>query len=193
MGFFTALFPTRNPVESMAIDDLKLMEIKITRKIDDLQTEINQIDSETQILFEKAKSTKSRSEELNLARRIKTTSQKKEMKLAAQSQLEKELRAVSNILILKEYEKDLKSIGVWESLKSLDPEELENWLVSKNLDSSNRDTLIESVVEMTSDAMTTGVEYEDDLDDILETIHAIKEDKIEPQIAVKNVTKPEFE
>ena len=68
-----------------------------------------------------------------MARRIKTISQKKEMKTAAQAKLDKELRAVSNILILKEHKADLQAAEVWEKVKKLEPEKLENWLVTQNL------------------------------------------------------------
>jgi len=179
MGFISRIFGFKNPVESMEVDNLRVMEIKLNSKIEDLQAQTKSIENEIQVLFEKAREAKTKSEELSLARKIKTLSQKKEMKLAAQAQLEKELRAVSNVLILKEHEQDLKAAGVWENLSKLKPEELENWLISKNLEAKDRDELVSSVVDMTSMAMETGVEYEEDLDDILDAIRAVKEDKDE--------------
>lgn len=187
MGFFSKIFGSKNPIESMSIDELKIMEIKLTNKIEELQAEVRSIEKEIQILFEKAKNAKSKSEEVSLARRIKTLLQKKEMKLNAQAQLEKELRAVSNLLILKEYEEDLKSAGVWDKLRKLDPEELEKWLISKNLEAKNRDELVSSVIEMTSMAME--VDYEEDLDEILDAIRAVKEGNMEPEDAEKMLRK----
>jgi len=186
-GFFSKIFGSKNLVESMSIDELKIMEIKLTNKIEELQAEVRSIEKEIQILFEKAKNAKSKSEEVSLARRIKTLLQKKEMKLNAQAQLEKELRAVSNLLILKEYEEDLKSAGVWDKLRKLDPEQLEKWLISKNLEAKNRDELVSSVIEMTSMAME--VDYEEDLDEILDAIRAVKEGNMEPEDAEKMLRK----
>ena len=191
MGFFSKIFGSKNPIESMSIDELKIMEIKLTNKIEELQAEVRNIEKEIQILFEKAKNAKSKSEEVSLARRIKTLLQKKEMKLNAQAQLEKELRAVSNLLILKEYEEDLKSAGVWDKLRKLDPEELEKWLISKNLEAKNRDELVSSVIEMTSMAME--VDYEEDLDEILDAIRAVKEGNMEPEDAEKMLREKKFE
>ena len=191
MGFFSKIFGSKNPIESMSIDELKIMEIKLTNKIEELQTEVRSIEKEIQILFEKAKNAKSKSEEVSLARRIKTLLQKKEMKLNAQAQLEKELRAVSNLLILKEYEEDLKSAGVWDKLRKLDPEQLEKWLISKNLEAKNRDELVSSVIEMTSMAME--VEYEEDLYEILDAIRAVKEGNMEPEDAEKMLREKKFE
>ncbi len=187
MGIFSKLFGSKNPLESMKLDDLRVMEIKLTKKIEELNAEINQVDREINLLFEKAKEAKSKSEELSLARRIKTLSQKKEMKLAAQAQIEKELRAVTNVLILKEHEADLKSAGVWDAIKKLEPEKLESWLISKNLEARNRSELVATVLDMTSKAMITGAEYEEDLEDILDAIRAVKEGDLEPEEAREKV------
>ncbi|MEA2014476.1 MAG: hypothetical protein U9N38_04125 [Thermodesulfobacteriota bacterium] len=167
----------------MKTEDLRIMEIQLGRKIEVLQDESKKVETEITLFFERAGAAKSKSEELSLARRIKTLSQKKQMKLSAQAQLEKELRAISNILILKEHEADLKSAGVWENVRTLSSDDLEAWLVKKNLDSQNRDVLISEITDMTSTAMTTGVEEEEDLEEILDAIRAVKEGDMEPEEA----------
>lgn len=183
MGIFSKLFGSKDPVESMKTEDLRLMEIKLNRKIDELQAEVREAENEVSKLFEKARASKSKSEELTLARRIKTVSQKKEMKTAAQSKLDKELRAVSNILILKEHKADLQAAGVWEKVKKLEPEKLENWLVNQNLEAQDRDSIVSSIIDMTSTAMMAGVEQDEDLDDSLNAIRAVKEGDLEPNEA----------
>ena len=117
MGLLSRLFGAKNPVDSMNPKDLRIMEIQLTRRIDEVAAEAKRVDGEIALLLEKARSPLSKNEEISLARRIKTLSQKKDMKLAAHAQLDKELRAVSNILILKEHEADLKSAGVWNHIK----------------------------------------------------------------------------
>lgn len=187
MGIFSRLFGSKDPVESTTTEDLRLMEIKLNRKIDELQAEVREAENEISKLFEKARASKSKSEELTLARRIKTVSQKKEMKIAAQAKLDKELRAVSNILILKEHKADLQAAGVWEKVKKLKPEKLENWLVNQNLEAQDRDSVVSSIIDMTSTSMQVGVEQEDDLDDILSAIRAVKEGDLEPDEAEESV------
>ena len=183
MGILSKLFGNKDPVESMKTEDLQVMEIKLNRKIDELQAEVREAENEVSKLFEKARASKSKSEELTLARRIKTVSQKKEMKTAAQAKLDKELRAVSNILILKEHKADLQAVGVWDKVKKLEPEKLENWLVNQNLEAQDRDSIVSSIIDMTSTAMMAGVEQEDDLEDILSAIRAVKEGDLDPEEA----------
>mgnify|MGYP000958650081 FL=1 len=180
MGLFSRLFGARNPVDSMSPKDLRIMEIQLTRRIDEIAGEAKRVDGEIALLLEKARSPLSKNEEISLARRIKTLSQKKEMKLAAHAQLDKELRAVSNILILKEHEADLKSAGVWNQVKDLEPDVLEDWLIKKNLEGQSRSDLITTITQMTSSAMSTGVEEDEDLDEILGVIRAVKDGSLDP-------------
>lgn len=187
MGIFSKLFGSKDPIDSMKTEELRLMEIKLNRKIEELQAEVRATENEISKLFEKAKAAKSKSEELTLARRIKTVSQRKEMKIAAQAKLDKELRAVSNMLILKEHQADLQATGVWEKVKKLEPEKLENWLVNQNLEAQDRDEIVSSIIDMTSTAMLTGVEQEEDLDDILSAIRAVKDGDLDPDEAEEAV------
>jgi len=180
MGLFSRLFGPRNPVDAMSPKDLRVMEIQLTRRIDEIAGEAKRVDGEIALLLEKARSPLSKNEEISLARRIKTLSQKKEMKLAAHAQLDKELRAVSNILILKEHEADLRSAGVWNQVKDLEPDVLEDWLIKKNLEGQSRSDLVTTITQMTSSAMSTGVEEDEELDEILDVIRAVKDGSLDP-------------
>ena len=176
MGIFSRLFGKKS-MEDLNVDELRIMEIKLNHKIEEIRSEISVIDEEIQRLFEEARNAKSETEEVSIANRIKTLVDKKEMKAAAQSQLEKELRAVSNMLIIKEHEADLKSAGVWDVLKNVSPEKLERYLISKKLDAEDRNRLVSTVTEMTSMAIRG---EHDELDGILRAIRAVKEGSMEP-------------
>jgi hypothetical protein len=182
MEIFTKLFGKKNPIERMDVDELREMEIRLNHRIDSLNSEVKPLDLRISALFEQAKATKSKNEEINLARRIKTISQKKEMKLAALAQMEKELRAVSNLLILKEHERDLKTAGVWDRIKNINPEDLENWLIKEKITATDREGLISTVTEMTTQAMETGIEPEEDIEDILTVIRTMKSEEYLPDI-----------
>lgn len=184
MGIFSKIFGNKDPIESMKTEDLRLVEISLNRKIDAIQAEVQELESEVSKLFEKARVSKSKSEELMLARRIKTMSQRKEMKIAAQANLDKELRAVSNIMILKEYKYDLQAVGIWDKVRNLEPKKLENWLVNQNMEAQDRDSIVTSIIGLTSTAMMTGVDQEEeDLDEILSVIRAVKDGDLEPDEA----------
>jgi hypothetical protein len=192
VGFLSSLFAGGNPIDSLSLDDLRVTEIQLNKKIDDIHAEVRRIDQDVQRNYDLAKKSSSQSEEVSYARRIKTLLLKKEGKIASQAQIEKELRAVSNIVILKDREKDLPS-DVVKKLKKLDPEQMEKYLVGKKLDTMNDDAQIDAIIDMTSGTMEVGVEPEDDLTDILDTIRAGKEEpSVTPPESAK-VKKSELE
>ncbi len=193
MAFFSNLFGKKNPLDSMGIEDLRVLEIRLTSKVETVQEESRRLESAIKNLFNEAKAVQSKSEELSIARRIDTISKKREMKLSAQTQLEKELRAVNNLLILKEHEADLQSAGVWENIAALEPDQVEEWLIKKNLAGEDRDALVTEITQMTGEAMTVGTEESEDLQEILAAIHAVKEGDLDPEEAELRVTERRIE
>jgi hypothetical protein len=174
VGFLSSLFGGGNPIDTVSLDDLKVTEIQLNKKVDDIHAEVRRIDLDVERNYDLAKKSTSQSEEVSYARRIKTLLLKKEGKLASQAQIEKELRAVSNLVILKEREKDLPS-EVVKKLKKIPPEQMEKYLIGKKLDTMNDDAQIDAIIDMTSGTMEVGVEPEEDLTEILDTIRAGKE------------------
>lgn len=175
MGLLSSLFAGGNPIDTLTLDDLKVTEIQLNKKVEDIHADVRRIDQDVQRNYDLAKKSTSQSEEVSYARRIKTLLLKKEGKLASQAQIEKDLRAVSNLVILKEREKDLPS-DVVKKLKKLDPEQMEKYLIGKKLDTMNDDAQIDAIIDMTSGTMQVGIEPEEDLTEILDTIRAGKED-----------------
>lgn len=192
MGFLSSLFGGGNPIDTFSLDELKVTEIQLNKKVEEIHAEVRRIDQEVQRNYDLAKESTSKSEELSYARRIKTLLQKKEMKISSQSQIEKQLRAVSNILILKEREKDLPA-DVLKRLKKIDPEKMEHYLISQKLDAMNDDAQINAITDMTSGTIEVGIEAEDDLSDILDTIRSGKEGLVTTFPEPSKVKKTELE
>jgi len=160
-------------LDGIKIEDLREMQIKLDSKINKLNEEINDIEEAIENLLNKAKETTTKSQEISLANRIKTLTQKKKLKESAVIQLEKELTGVNNLLILKENEKDLKEAGVWKKLKKIKPEKIEKWLTAKALNRDRREEIIKDIISLTSLSMGS-VEYDEELEEILNVIHEIK-------------------
>ena len=192
MGFLSSLFGGGNPIDTFSLDELKVTEIQLNKKIETIHTEVRRIDQEVQRTYEAGKAATSKSEEVSYARQIRTLLQKKEMKFSSLAQIDKDLRAVSNILILKEREKDLPA-DVIRKLKTIDPAKMESFLIKKKLDTMNDDAQISAIIDMTSGTMEVGVEEEDDLSDILDTIRSGKEGSSPAAPEPANVRKNEFE
>lgn len=181
----------RNSLEKLSLNELEEAELRLKLELDRLGKEIAGIENEIQGLFAKAKGAKSRHEELLIASRIKTLSQKKEAKYSLFTKLEKELRVVNNLIIVKEYEDDLKRIGIWQHLEKLSPEELENFFIKLRLDAREREERLNAIVEAVGLVFAEGEEAEEELDDILEVIRKVKEGELEPRDASRLVAEEE--
>ena len=192
MGFLSSLFGERNPIDSFSLDDLKVTEIQLNKKVEDIHAEVRRIDQEVQRNYELARGSASTSEEVSYARHIKTLLLKKDAKLSTQAQLEKELRAVSNIVILKQREKDLPA-GILKKIKAINPDQMEHYLLSMNLDAMEDDEQLSKIIGMTSSTMEVGVEPEDDLTEILATIRVGKAQETSQDIEKSVEPKKEFE
>jgi hypothetical protein len=178
-----------NPIKRLKYDQLKDIELKLKVKSDRLAKEVAEIDAEIQHIFEKSKEITSRLEEINLASRIKTLGQQKDMKVAAHAELEKELRAVTNMLIIKQYEVDLRAAGAWDPLEKIPPEKLEKYLVERKLEAEDRQAAVRVVTELTSTILKPKAEYDEGLEDILAVMKEVKQGKLEPESAGKMVSK----
>jgi hypothetical protein len=187
MKFF--IFKEKNALDNFSPQELREMQIQLDRKSGNLKKEIETIEGDIASLFEKARSAKTKSEEITLAHRIKTLQERQGMKLKAQAELEKELRAISNISILKEHEEDLKVAGVWGKLKKMDPEKLDRDLRGKVLDAQDHNTLVNDVIKLTGESMAAGTEFDEDIGDILKTVHSVKKGELDPEVATKKVSK----
>lgn len=192
MGFLSSLFGGGNPIDTFSLEELRVTEIQLNKKVEEIHAEVRRIDQQVQHTYDQAKLSSSKSEEVSYARQIKTLLQKKEMKLSSLGQIDKDLRAVSNLLILQEREKDLPA-DVVRKLKKLDPEKMEKYLIGKKLDTMNDDAQINAIIDMTSSTMEVGVEAEDDLTDILDTIRAGKESTVNESSEITKSKKNEFE
>jgi hypothetical protein len=188
----SSLFGERNPIDSLSLDDLKVTEIQLDKKVEDIHAEVARINQEVQRNYDRAKGSTSASEEVSYARHIKTLLLKKDAKLSTQAQLEKELRAVSNIVILKQREKDLPA-GILKKIESINPDQMEHYLLSMNLSAMENDEQLSSIISMTSSTIDVGVEPEDDLSEILETIRAGRVQETTPFIEKSVDNKKELE
>ena len=183
----------RNPIKHLNQNRLREAEVTLKVRSRELLEEVARIENEIKHLFQKSKEVSGRLEEISLANRIKTLTQEREMKAIAQAKVEKELAAVSNLLIIKEHEADLKAAGVWEPLQKVPPERLEGYLTGLQLDQQDSEARVKTITELTSAAFKPSAEQEEGLEGILKVMDALKEGKLEPEAAKELMTKKEEE
>jgi hypothetical protein len=169
------LSKNKNPLD-MPLKKLNESKIKLDIKINNLDSEISKMDSQITKLFEIAKKSNSKSKELTIATKIKTLSQRKKQLQNSQALLNKQVRFFDNLLVLKENEEILKSTPLWSSLNNMSSEELEKHLIDMKVNSENIIGTLNNSLNITDDMLgSASEEHDEDIADILNTIHAVKE------------------
>ncbi len=189
MAFFSRFFGKKNPLD-IPLNQLKETHVKLDMQIRKIEAEMLEIDRQIALLFEQAKKAKSKAEELTIATKIKTLNQRKKNLQNTHFQLNKQMMLVSNLMIIKENEAILKNTPTWKILHEMSPEELEQRLTEMQLDTQNLNENLNQMLGYTDQALSTGVEFETDeeLAEILDTIKAVKEGELEPDVAAEKVT-----
>ena len=194
MSIFSKFFGRKNPLD-IPLPKLNESRIKLETQIERIEKEILSIDKEIALLFERAKKARSKSEELTIATKIKTLNRRKRNLQATHAQLNKQLMLISNLAIIKENEAILKDTPTWDMLRNMSPEELERNLVSMQLDAQNFSENLNRMLGITDQTLNAGVDFEEDeeLAEIMKTIHAVKEGELEPETAAEKVSGEEKE
>ena len=194
MAFFSRFFGRKNPLD-IPLNQLRETQVKLDMQIRKVENEIVEIDKQIALLFEHAKKARSKSEELTIATKIKALNKRKQNLQNTHLQLNKQMMLISNLTIIKENEAILKGTPTWDILHNMSPEELESNLVSMQLDAQNLNENLNKMLGYTDQALGTGVEFETDeeLAEILDTIRAVKEGELEPELATEKVTGEERE
>ncbi|UXM84178.1 hypothetical protein [Methanococcus aeolicus] len=169
----------KNPLD-IPLDKLKESKIKLDYQVRKLEDNLSQIDSKITMLFEKAKNSNSKSEELTIATKIKTLSQRKKQLQNSHALLNKQVRFLDNLLVIKENEDILKSTPLWSSLSSMSKEDMENHLIDMKINNENIVGTLNSALGITDDMLSSASEeHDEDIADILNTIHAVKEGELD--------------
>jgi len=184
-------FRSKNPLD-MPIEKIRESKIKLDVKIRKLEEEIREIDRSITKLFERAREAESKSEELTIATKIKTLSQRKKQLQYSHALLNKQLRFIDNLLIIKENEEILKSTPLWNTLRSMSPQELERHLIEMKIDSENIIETLNMALGITEDMLSGASEEHDrDIEDILSTIQAVKAGELEAEDAKTLISREE--
>jgi hypothetical protein len=164
VGFLASLFGKKNPLKSINVNDLKISEIQLKKKIEDIHAEIQRLENEEKRLIEKGQATGSVAEKKSLSGQITYVREQKSAKLSTQLQIQSQLRSVSNLIIIKEQWKDLPE-KVRKTLMDTPPEKMEDYLIEMVFESKSAADQRKTIIQSTSDILD--VESDEDTDGIL--------------------------
>jgi hypothetical protein len=176
VGILASLFGDRNPIESLDIDELKISEIQLKKKIENIHSDIHRLELEEERLISLGQATNSKSEKKSISGQVIQLRNQKNAQLSAQSQIQDQLRSISNLIIIKEQWKDLPE-NVKRVLMQTPPDKMESYLISMQINTKNAADQRDLITNMTNIMLNTGGEMEDNDDGILPELIVSKKEQ----------------
>ena len=183
-------------LDRVSIEELERELVRLDNQISLLSREVKKLEKRKKELFQEGVG-KSDIEKLLIAEKIKDIDSEVKMKLREYNRLMKQRRALSNLIRLKKWEAQLKEKGIWEKIKSIEPEKLMSALSEVQFTEQAFESNIEKINEILGgEAMK--VEVDESTKEILELWEKVEKAELTPEavdeeLSVKLETKKEEE
>lgn len=175
-------------IETVKVNELQKELMHIDNQILLISKEIERLEKEKRELFHKGIG-KSDVEKLLLAEKIKDLDAEIKMKLKEYNRLMKQRRALSNLIRLKKWEDKLKEKGIWEKLKSIEPDKLMHMLTNVEFEEKTFEENLDKINQILG-AEFTRVYVDESTKEILQLWEKVEKaeltpEAVEEQLAVK--------
>ena len=134
----------KNPVDKIQIGELREEEMKLKSRINRLRKEIEKIEKDKKRKFQEGVGADLIKKKM-LAQELKQLDMEAKLKVKNFMILHKQYMFVSNLVIIKKYEKDLRKTEVWSKIQSITPENFERSLIRVNLAGKGFENIIDDL------------------------------------------------
>jgi len=187
MGMVDTLFGT--PFERMKVKDLELEKIRLKTRTDTIIKTISKVEKEKSKLFNTAVGASPLMIKVH-AHEIKRLSLEVEQQYNFFMRYTKMSVAITNLLLLKKYEKELKQSKLWTKLVHMDSEALIEIMGKINLVGKN----FEGIVDLINDTLESGLdeykisEEDDSVKQIIDAITSVQKGVLPIEEAQKAIS-----
>ena len=122
----------KNPVDKLDTRDLQEEEIRLKNRMERIRKDINKIEKDKKQKFQDGVGSDLMKKKM-LAQEIKQLDTEARLKLKNFTTLNKQYMFVSNLLVVKKYEEDLKKNKVWDRISEIGSENFESALIRTSL------------------------------------------------------------
>jgi hypothetical protein len=192
VGILASLFGEKNPIESLSLDELKIAEIQLKKKIETIHAEIHRSELEEERLILLGQATNSKAEKKSISGQVVQLRNRKNAQLSAQSQIQDQLHSISNLIIIKEQWKDLPE-KVKRVLMDTPADKMESYLISMQITTKNAADQRDLITNMTNNMLNNEVDLEENDDGILPELMVSKKEPVLPVQDTKSKPKKELE
>lgn len=180
------IFKRKDWLETVKPEELEKERLRIDNQIQLLSREIQRLEKAKKDLFRQGIG-KSEVEKMLLAEKIKDIDAEVKMKLREYNSLMKQRRALSNLLRLKKWEARLKEKGIWEKIKSVEPERLIKALTEVEFQEDMFEKNVEKINEILG-AQFARVEVDEATKEIMQMWEKVEKAELSPEAVEEELT-----
>ncbi len=134
----------RNRLEMLTITELQEEEIKLKSRINRLRKEIDRIEREKKLKFSEGVGGDLIKKKM-LAQELKQLDMTAKLKVRNFLALHKQYMFISNLVIIKKYQRDLQKTHIWEKIQAISPEAVESALIRVNLSGKGFESVVDDL------------------------------------------------
>jgi len=134
----------RNRIEMLTITELQEEEIKLKSRINRLRKEIDRIEREKKLKFSEGVGGDLIKKKM-LAQELKQLDMTAKLKVRNFLSLHKQYMFISNLVIIKRYQRDLQKTHIWEKIQAISPEAVESALIRVNLSGKGFESVVDDL------------------------------------------------
>jgi len=133
-----------NPIEKMSINEIMGEEIRLKNQIERIRKDINRIEKEKKKKFQEGIGADLIKKKM-LAQEIKQLDMEGKLKMKNFTTLHKQYTFITNLHIIKKYEKQLRNTPIWDKLRKVKPSQLEDILIKLNLEGKTFEEMVDGL------------------------------------------------
>ncbi len=134
----------KNPVDKIKVRELQEEEIRLKNQIERARKEINKLEKEKKDRFHEGVGADLLKKKM-LAQEIKQLDMETQLKTQKFMAMHKQFMFVSNLVVIKRFEKDLKNTPFWDKITHIPPEQFESALINVNLSGKAFENVLDSL------------------------------------------------
>jgi len=122
----------KNPVDKLNTRDLQEEEIRLKNRMERIRKDINKIEKDKKQKFQEGVGSDLMKKKM-LAQEIKQLDTEARLKLKNFTTINKQYMFVSNLIVVKKYEQDLKKNKIWDKIGEIGSDNFESALINTSL------------------------------------------------------------
>lgn len=142
MEFLETVFGT--PLEKLKMKDIKTEEFRLLNRVELIRKDIQKYERKKIDLFKQGVGADLIKKKM-ISQEIKHQNMQAQMKIQQFMLIHKQYMFISNLVILKEYEKQFKTTPLWVKIKNIEPSQFENSLIHVTFKGKNFEEVLSSL------------------------------------------------